>query len=92
MADEVRLVVSGMVQGVGFRRYVQRQARRLGLSGWVRNCGDGTVELAAQGSQAALDALYDAVVVGPPGAQVYEVKRLESDGAATDLPFAIRRD
>lgn len=54
---ELRAVVSGEVQGVGFRWVVQQHARDLGLDGWVRNCPDGTVELCAQGSDAQLQEL-----------------------------------
>ena len=66
--------VAGRVQGVGFRYFVARAARRLGLSGYVRNLPDGTVEVAAAGSRGALDALVALLEKGPPGAVVESVK------------------
>ncbi len=50
----VRAVVTGHVQGVGFRMYTARQAQRLGISGWVRNRSDGSVELECTGDDEAL--------------------------------------
>ena len=66
--------VAGRVQGVGFRYFVARSARGLGLSGYVRNLPDGTVEVAVTGSRAGLDALAALIEKGPPGAIVESVK------------------
>ena len=65
-----RVVVTGRVQGVFFRDACQRMANGLGLSGWVRNRSDGTVELAAEGPRSALDQLVDWCRDGPPRARV----------------------
>ena len=62
--------VSGLVQGVGFRAAVQRRAREMGLSGWVRNLPDGRVELVAEGPPDRLEALLEFCKVGPRGARV----------------------
>lgn len=88
----IHLEVSGRVQGVGFRWFVVEEARRLKLSGWVRNGQDGKVEIAASGSADALAELESAVTDGPPGAQVQKVSRL-SDIPADSLksPFGIVR-
>ena len=64
------LVVSGWVQGVGFRWSVSREARRLGVRGWVRNRSDGTVEVVAEGPEDAVAALVAWCRSGPGGAQV----------------------
>ena len=71
----VRYVVSGRVQGVGFRWFVLREATLLGLAGYVRNLGDGTVEVVALGSPPALASLEDALGKGPPAAHVHGVDK-----------------
>lgn len=90
--DTIHLEVSGRVQGVGFRWFVVDEARRLKLSGWVRNRPDGKVEIAASGNADALAQLESAVSNGPPGAQVQKVSRL-AEFAADSLqsPFGIVR-
>lgn len=73
------LVVSGRVQGVGFRYATRREAARLGLRGWVRNTEDGRVEIVAEGPVADVDALQAWCHRGPAGARVTSV-------IATDIP------
>ena len=68
-----RITVSGLVQGVGFRDFACRQARELGVSGWVRNADDGSVSVHAEGPAAAVEAFTAVVSSGPPGAQVSAV-------------------
>lgn len=74
-----RLLVAGMVQGVGFRYYVNYTARLLQLTGWVRNLEDGEVEIEVQGPAGEVDQFLAAVRQGNRYAQVDEVrvKRLE---------------
>ena len=62
-----------MVQGVNFRWFTQRRAADLGLTGWVRNRADGSVELIAEGNRDTLERLLDAVRSGPPEAVVENV-------------------
>lgn len=62
--------VEGRVQGVGFRWFVREAAAALGLSGWVRNTADGSVEVLAAGQPSALSALRARLVEGPPHARV----------------------
>ncbi|MDH5209622.1 MAG: acylphosphatase [Burkholderiaceae bacterium] len=69
-----RFVVRGIVQGVGFRHALCREAVRLGLAGWVRNRRDGTVEALAVGSNHALDALHRWSQRGPAAARVEAVE------------------
>ncbi len=75
-SDNVRLhaVVSGIVQGVNFRYYTQREAEALGLDGWVANRWDGTVEVVAEGSRARLNELLAWLHNGPPSASVDSVQ------------------
>ncbi|NBC01783.1 MAG: acylphosphatase [Bacteroidetes bacterium] len=65
--------VTGRVQGVGFRHFTRQTARRLDLSGWVRNEPDGSVRLEAEGPPDAVEQLMKAVHAGPPAARVDEV-------------------
>jgi acylphosphatase len=66
-------VVSGRVQGVGFRYSAVREARRLGLTGCVRNLPDGAVEVIAEGPRGRLARLEAWLRLGPPGARVLSV-------------------
>ncbi|MGH7607098.1 MAG: acylphosphatase, partial [Gemmatimonadales bacterium] len=68
--------VRGMVQGVGFRWFVSREAERLHLGGFVRNLPDGTVEVVSQGDEKALEVLDQALRRGPRAARVEAVERL----------------
>jgi acylphosphatase len=68
-----RYVVSGRVQGVGFRYFVLRAAREFGVTGWVRNLADGSVEVHGQGDAAKLDALESCLREGPRLAAVRSV-------------------
>ncbi|HWG80773.1 MAG TPA: acylphosphatase [Stellaceae bacterium] len=69
------LVITGRVQGVGYRLWAKREARRRGLRGWVRNRSDGSVEALAIGEAAELDAFEQACHTGPSMARVAEVRR-----------------
>ena len=81
----VRATVHGKVQGVGFRAATVQQARLNGLTGWVRNAADGTVEVLAQGSADAIDNFLSWLHKGPPSAQVVQVDI--ADGYITQRYF-----
>jgi acylphosphatase len=66
--------ITGRVQGVGFRAFVIQEATRLGLTGTVRNCPDGAVEVVAEGAGEALRRLEAALARGPRAAQVDRVE------------------
>jgi acylphosphatase len=76
-----RLRIHGRVQGVGFRVYMQREAQRLDVSGWVRNRRDGTVEAMVQGPPEAVEALSAWARHGPPSARVTDVYETEAEGS-----------
>lgn len=88
----VRLLVTGRVQGVGYRWFVRESARRLELAGWVRNRPDGAVEVMASGPAERLEPFLQAVHQGPDGAVVRGVESLAAPvGEMVDRPFAILR-
>lgn len=91
-AERQRLaaVVRGRVQGVGFRRYVRRWARSLGLVGWVVNEPDGSVRLVAEGPPEALDRLARLLWGGPPPADVKHVETSRRDAQGTFTAFDVR--
>ncbi len=83
--------VMGYVQGVGFRAHVEYHARRLRLSGWVRNIGDDTVEAVAEGRRDSMDAFIMMVKRGPRGARVND-SRLEWETPTGEFAgFGVRR-
>lgn len=73
----LRYLVSGVVQGVGFRYFVRRQAERLGVRGWVRNLPDGRVEVVAGGDPDVLSELEKALWAGPSRSRVTDVEKSE---------------
>jgi len=68
-----KYIIYGRVQGVGYRQFVYQNARKLGISGYVRNLADGTVECVASGDPSKLSALFDLLKSGPPHASVKEI-------------------
>lgn len=92
MPDSVRLtaIVTGIVQGVNFRWFTQRHAANLGLTGYVRNRSDGSVEFVAEGPRAALERLMDLVRVGPASAVVDNVEARWSAATGEFHGFEIR--
>ncbi|MDH4133302.1 MAG: acylphosphatase [Gammaproteobacteria bacterium] len=74
----VHFRIHGQVQGVFYRASAREAAGRLGLTGWVRNCPDGDVELVACGTLAQLEVLEDWLWQGPPAAHVTSVRRREA--------------
>lgn len=73
-ARRARVRVSGRVQGVWFRVETREMARSLGLSGWVRNLSDGSVEAVFQGKERAVNEAVEWCRHGPPGARVESVE------------------
>lgn len=86
----VHLLVSGRVQGVGFREFVRRTAYGLGVGGWVRNLADGRVEVVADGERPALEALVKTIGGGPPGAFVRDLHQDWQHIPGQEKEFEIR--
>jgi acylphosphatase len=84
-----RFLVRGRVQGVGFRWFVEREAHILGISGWVRNNHDGSVEVLAQGTRDQLSGLHSRLREGPRAARVDAVEVSEANSVAELSSFRI---
>jgi acylphosphatase len=81
MSEAIRLRIEGRVQGVGYRAWLEREARSRGLRGWVRNRRDGSVEALLIGGDEAIEAVVTACARGPRHASVTSIAR---DPAADD--------
>ena len=85
-----RFLVSGRVQGVGFRFFITRTAARLGVTGWTRNLADGRVEVMAQGNREALEALKADLSSGPRTARVLDLEIGDETPDVTLMDFNVR--
>ncbi|MFI5263531.1 MAG: acylphosphatase [Candidatus Kapaibacterium sp.] len=84
------LIVSGTVQGVGFRHNTRRKARLIDLTGFARNLPDGSVEIEAQGTPEALERFLQWAHHGPPDAIVESVEHTELNIVDNETEFIIR--
>lgn len=91
MGSARRFVVSGLVQGVGFRYYALRRAQERGVVGEVRNLPDGRVEVIAEGESDPLDAFGADLQVGPGPSKVQHVETLEIAPTGRFTAFTIAR-
>jgi acylphosphatase len=82
MTKSVRVRVAGKVQGVWFRAWTTEQATGRGLSGWVRNCRDGSVEALFSGPADQVDSMIEACRDGPPAARVDHIDQHPADPPA----------
>lgn len=85
-----RIIVTGRVQGVGFRDWVVRTAQRGGLTGWVRNLKDGRVEILAAGEDEPLQALVEECRTGSPLSRVENVEAFAADDERPNKGFTKR--
>jgi acylphosphatase len=89
MARRARAIVSGRVQGVSYRASTVAEARRLGVVGWVKNRGDGAVEIEVEGDPARVAELLAWCEHGPPGAHVLNIAIEELAPTAAERAFTI---
>jgi len=82
-------LISGRVQGVGFRYFAEAAAAREGLHGWVRNLPDGRVEAQAEGEAEAIERFERALRQGPPAARVERVEVYHVEPSGRDTGFAV---
>lgn len=85
-----RYVISGRVQGVGFRFFVEAAASREGLHGWVQNLPDGRLEIAAEGEAESMERFERNLAQGPPGARVSHLHIEDAVPATRGQGFSIR--
>jgi acylphosphatase len=92
MPDLVRLeaTIRGVVQGVGYRWFVMREAQRHELTGWVANEYDGTVRVVAEGPASGIAAFRAALEAGPPSANVERVSAVEMPATGSFGGFSVR--
>jgi acylphosphatase len=86
----VRVVIKGWVQGVGFRVDCQHEAQRLGLTGWVRNRSDGSVEALFEGAAPSVDEMLRWCEHGPTGAEVNGIEVADAAEGAPGRSFNIQ--
>jgi acylphosphatase len=92
MSETVHILVQGFVQGVGFRHFVAQTARRLGVSGWVRNLPGGEVEVLAGLPPGTRERFLAALQQGPPASRVdgLQVTRADADETVAGSGFHVR--
>jgi acylphosphatase len=86
-----KFLISGEVQGVGYRFFVQRAAARHQVVGYVRNLDDGRVEVVAQGSRKDIDALKDDLLTGPTHARVTGIEEIDLEPSPWYVSFRVER-
>ena len=88
-AVRARVIVTGLVQGVGYRAFTVRAATKRGLVGGVRNLDDGRVELEVEGPEAGILALIEELKVGPPVSRVKSVQAEWGNATGRDTEFLV---
>ncbi|HWQ27181.1 MAG TPA: acylphosphatase [Chlorobaculum sp.] len=89
MEKRVNVIVRGLVQSVGFRMFVYREASMRGLSGWTRNRPDGSVEIEAQGNSGMVEELLKRAGIGPSRARVKSMSVRETEIEPDEKEFRL---
>jgi len=92
MKIQLHVMISGRVQGVWYRANTKQKAEELGLTGWVKNAADGNVEAVFEGEESTVDEMIAWCRVGPPLAQVDDVKIIRKRVDGEFIGFTILRD
>jgi len=92
MDSRLQILIAGSVQGVFFRAGTVSEAKKLKLTGWVRNTGDGAVEVMAEGERGALETLLDWCYHGPEGAVVASIEYRWLDATGESGDFSVKYD
>lgn len=90
MRKQLTVIISGRVQGVGYRMFAASHAHRLQITGFVRNLSDGDVEVVAEGEEEALSAFLEILRQGPPAAHISDIQVFRSDDLSGFESFTIR--
>jgi len=90
MNQSLHILVTGRVQGVGFRYFTQQTAESLGLTGWVRNLPGGEVEITAQGDEKEVKRFISRIKLGPPASLVEKIHSQKKSEATRYNHFYIR--
>ena len=83
----MRLLISGRVQGVGYRQWMCREAEQLGVTGWVRNLRDGSVEAVVDGTPQSVSRIIERARSGPAAARVRDVHTEEVAGTFSSFEW-----
>ena len=92
MKIQLHVMISGRVQGVWYRANTKQKAEELGLTGWVKNAADGNVEAVFEGEESTVDEMIAWCRVGPPLAQVDDVKIIRKRVDGEFIGFTILCD
>jgi len=92
MKTQIHVLITGRVQGVWYRASTKQKAEELGLTGWVKNTVDGNVEAVFEGDETIVYEMIAWCRVGPPLAQVTDVKIIQKRGASKFIGFVVLYD
>ncbi len=87
---QLHIIVSGKVQGVGYRYFSQMKAVQYGVTGWAKNLADGSVEIAAVGRKDQLDPFVEELRIGNPFSKISDMKITESEVSENFNSFTIK--
>lgn len=84
------IIVTGRVQGVGFRHYTMQKANELGIFGWVKNMPDDSILIVAQGDEPVINTFIDFLYIGPTRSRVIQVSKSEMISSTNFHNFSVK--